>query len=240
MKKRKQNKKAPARDVARQADEEARILASLEGTLEPRHARRHVGHFVVGLFRWLVYAALGALCIGIFYIAVILGETPELVAAQQENKSLIEIAALPELPLGGLESTDLAQLSQAFPGPLASLPADQGFTIVRGVAEDVRIPGAQKPCRVVAITYEHPGLTSQVALVSATPTDYLKRFEQAGFSLEPLQVALSTMPATAMRLPDRQVWVANQGGCVYSLEAPLEMESISSVAPWVTLRTDGE
>ncbi len=239
MNERKNNKKAPVRDTARQAEEEARILASLEGTLEPR-AQRHVGHVVLSVLRWAVYAALGAVCIGIFYVAVILGETPELIEAQQQSQSSADVAAVSELPPGGLESTDLAQLSQAFPGPLASLPAEQGFVLVRGVVEDVRIPGAQRPCRVVAITYEHPGLTTQVALVSATPADYLKRFEQAGFSLEPLKAALSTMPATAMTLADRQAWVARQGGCVYSLEAPKEMENMGSVAPWVALRTDGE
>ena len=191
-------------------------------------------HALSALTRWLLVGTLMALCVGVFYVAVILGEVPEL---QEVTGAPHAVLASPAPLAGGvaLESADIAQLAASFPAPLAVLPAEHGFVLQSGRAEDVRVPGYAGLCRTVTLVYQHAALSGELLLTSATPSGYLQRFAQQAYALDAVPVQLGALSATGMTLGDRRILLADQQGVVYVLEGRRDMAEFDAVPGWVSL-----
>ena len=188
------------------------------------------------LLRWLALIVLSLACVAVFYVAVVMGETPE----QQQGEAVAAPTPLPSAaPLPGavrsVESADLAQLQALFPAPLATLPAAQGFVLQSGKAEDVRVSGAGRTSRVVSLTYSHPALPQAVVVRSATPGAYIARYAQDAFALQYGTVTMGKLPAMVLTVGDLRCYVATQGEVVYAVEGPDAMAELANVPGWVTV-----
>jgi hypothetical protein len=189
------------------------------------------------LLRGLVLTLFSVFCIGVLYVAVIMGETPEAQGDTEGWASATPLPAALALPGGmrSLESADLAQLAAMLPARLATLPAQQGFVLIQGKVEDVRLAGVTKTCRVVTLTYQHPALRAEVSVYSAVPRGYIQRFAQQDFVLSPAMATMGTLPAMALNVEDRRVYVAAQGEAVYAVEGLASVQGLENVPGWVTL-----
>jgi hypothetical protein len=195
------------------------------------------------LFRWLFLAALSLLCVAVFCVVVIVGETPEARRPAGEQAGASPSPSAAPLPGGAraAESLDIAQLEALFPGRLAMLPANQRFVLESTRAEDIRFADAWETCRVITLTYSHPQLSDTVAVRSAVPGVYFARFARETFTLEPGTVTLGMFPAMKLSLHDRRCFIAVSGQAVYSVEGPASIDALDSVPAFVTLSgPDGE
>lgn len=210
--------------------------------LEPAaHTAPRIGHRLITVLRWALLIALAVGCVAIFYVAVVMGETPEL--QRSADGVAVQSAYVPPaaLPNGAttIESADLAQLEALFPARLAVLPRQEGFFLVSGRVEDVRVPGVGTTCRVVSLTYGHRSLRNEVVLHSATPGAYIQRFAQQPFLLDSEAVTMGSLPAITMTAQGRRYFMATQGEAVYILEGMAGDDLLPSVSAWVT-RTGSE
>ena len=188
------------------------------------------------LLRWVGLLALSLACVAVFYVAVVMGETP----AQEQAEGGAPSTPLPSAaPLPGaarnVESADLAQLRALFPAHLATLPARQNFTLVSGTVEDVRAGGAGQVCRVVSLTYSHPALQEAVVVRSAVPGAYIARYARDTFALSRDTVTLGKLQAMTLTAGGTRCYVAVQGEAVYALEGPDAMAGLANVPGWVIL-----
>jgi hypothetical protein len=237
-------RRGPARKPERERDEMEwtlrNIAARPEGGAQPR-ARRSPLSRILGLIRWVLQAALALACIAVFYVAVIMGETPEVLQSEAQRPAATAAPKPAALPGGArsFESADLAQLEALLPARLATLPARQGFRLESGKAEDLRIAGVPGLIRAVTLTYQHPALRTKVILHSATPGGYIRRFEQSAFTLEPAPVTMGTLQAMSLTAEDRHFYVATLGDAVYIVEGLASVPELASVPGWVMLPPEG-
>ncbi|MCL2810474.1 MAG: hypothetical protein FWD25_01100 [Clostridia bacterium] len=188
------------------------------------------------LLRWLALIVLSLGCVAVFYVAVVMGEVPE----QQQAETLEAATPMPPPPpLPGaarsIESVDLPQLQALFPAYLATLPAEQNFSLVSGRVEDARINGAGRMCRVVTLTYSHPALQHEVVVRSAIPGAYIARYAQNGFALHYGTTALGKLPAMELTVGSQRYYVATYDEVVYAVEGPNAMAELANVPGWVAM-----
>ncbi|MCL2544439.1 MAG: hypothetical protein FWE77_00820 [Clostridia bacterium] len=206
--------------------------------MEEKAERRPIRFFarLFLLLRWLLLIALSLACVAVFYIAVVMGEAPE----QNQADALAASTPMPSAaPLPGavrsVDSVDLAHLQALFPAPLATLPAARGFVLQAGRAEDVRVSGAGRTCRVVSLTYSNAALPNEVVVRSAAPGAYAARYAQDAFTLEYGTTAMGKLPAMTLTVGDLRCYVAIQGEVVYAVEGSDGMAGLANVPGWVTV-----
>ncbi|MDR3051117.1 MAG: hypothetical protein LBU67_05295 [Oscillospiraceae bacterium] len=193
----------------------------------------------------VVFALVSAMCVGMFYLAVILGETPALpgpAPGESVVPSALPTAAPSPAPLPGgmLQGGDTATRQALFPAPLAILPQADGFQVVSAIVEDIASKDTDIRCRVVTVAYQHPSFSGEVVLICATPPAYLERYAGADTHILDQPAALLGLPASALRLPGRDVWVARSGQAIYALETAADTLDMGLVAGRVTLFTPGQ
>ncbi len=208
----------------------------LEDTPAPRPPLRVFSHLFT-LLRGGTLLGLAAACIGVFYIAVILGEAQDLQRAAGQQPAATAMPQPQALPGGqrSYETTDIAQLEALLPARLATLPAQQGFQLESGKAEDLRIPGVTAPCRAVTLVYRHAALRDRVVVHSAVPGGYLQRFAQQDYTLGREPVTLGPLPAILLTTEDRQYYIATQGEAVFVLEGLPSTPDLTNIPGWVML-----
>ena len=241
------NERAPTREPASRAPKARRDRDGIDAALRenrpffpegraPRESPRAV-KAVLAFLRWCALAVLALACIGIFYVAVILGETPEMQQVDGTRLAPTAAPAPPPLPGGArsYESDDIAQLEALLPARLATLPRRQGFVLESGKAEDARVAGSPRNFRVVTLVYRHPALQTKVVVYSAMPGGFLQRFAGEDFLLEPGTVAMASLRAMVLTAWERRYFVAAQGDAVYAVEGLASAEGLDNVPGWVML-----
>lgn len=233
-----QKKRPPAKNLRSEEDVQTEPLGLSERSVP---AAPRVWYRLMTVLRWALLIVLAVGCVAIFYVAVVMGETPEL--QQSADGQAVQSTYVPPVPLPSgatsMESVDLAQIEALFPARLAVLPGQEGFSLVSGRVEDVRVPGAGTTCRVVSLTYKHRSLRNEVVLLSATPGAYIQRFAQQPFLLGPEAVTMGSLPAITMTAQHWRYFMASQGDTVYVLEGLAEDDQLPSVSAWV-MRTGSE
>jgi len=189
------------------------------------------------LLRRIALMVMALVCVAIFYIAVIMGDSPELQRDAEEQAAVTPQPTAAPLPGGvrSVETTDLAQITALFPARLAVLPNVQGFVLESGKVEDIRLKGTIKICRVVTLVYFHSALQEKVAVISAVPGVYMARYSQKAFTLETGTVAFGKLQAMALTTEDQRCYVAVQGEAVYAVEGPSGLAGLANVPGWVSL-----
>lgn len=181
----------------------------------------------MAVVRYALIGAMALLCAGVFFVAVIMGEAPELGHGEAESASLAVPAPLPGI--GEFASQDLSVLASYFPGSLAQLDPGSGLTLQQGAVQDVEVDGLT--CRVVSLRYQVGQDT--VTLRSATPAGYLSRYGTADVVLSSDAVMLGTLPGISLRTVSLQVAMARDGDLLYALEAPIGFSGLEQLSAWM-------
>lgn len=205
---------------------EAEIWAAEEAA--PAHGGFSIGRLFRWLgtgLRWLMVLVLALLCALVFFIAVIMGEAPEL---GHEDAVALE-APLPLPAPGQFASADLSTLAAYFPGPLATFPSGSGITLTQGSVRDETIEGIS--CRVVSLRYAFEG--AALTLYSATPSGFLLQYDTQGVSLSANGVTMGNLPGIVFESGGTQYLAARKGELVYVLEAPTGIKGLIQLGAWV-------
>ncbi len=206
---------------------------TLEQAPPPRALWRRLFAVLRATIRWAMLIALALTCVGTFYVAVILGESPDVRSGGVPASTAPPVVA--PLPGGtAFESDQIEALEPLLPVRLAILPADQGFVLIAGKVEDLRLPGTDTLCRTATLTYRHPAVAAEVTLYSAATSAYMQRFAGLSFTLEPKTVMMGMMPAAGFETRDARYCVAVDGSAVYVLEAPVTLPELADVCGWIT------
>ena len=182
---------------------------------QKRLSLRAIWGVLVSAVRIILIAGMALLCAGVFFVAVIMGEAPELGHDEKEQKAILE-APLPLPGAGEFASREAAALAEYYPAPLAQLAAGSGIALQQGTVQDVSVDGIT--CRVVSLQY----LLGQdtITLRSATPGGFLCRYATQDAVLSPSGVSMGALSGISMHTGNRQVILARDGELLYALEAP--------------------
>lgn len=189
-----------------------------------------MARFLSALVRYTMIGALALLCAGVFFVAVIMGEAPELGAGEKEQAT--GLAAPAPLPGSGeFASQEISVLASYFPAAMAQLSSGSGLALQQGTVQDVVVEG--QACRVVSLRYQIG--QDALTLRSATPAAYLQQYGAADMVLSPDAVMLGALPGVSMRTASQQVMLARQGELLYVLEAPVGFAGLEQLSAWVVL-----
>lgn len=201
---------------------------ALEPAKRRRFSIRSIGRLLVAVVRYALIGGLALLCAGVFFVAVIMGEAPELGHEETEQSAVLaEPAPLPGA--GEFASQELSALAAYYPASLAQLASGSGLSLQQGTVQDIEVEGLT--CRVVSLRYQIG--QDAVTLRSVTPAGYLKRYGTADAVLSPNAVMLGALPGISLRTANLQVIAARQGELLYVLEAPVGFSGLEQLSAWV-------
>lgn len=204
------------------------MLEAQEPVKRRRFSIGSIGKFLVAVVRYTLIGGLALLCAGVFFVAVIMGEAPELGHEETEqNAGLAEPVPLPGT--GEFASREISVLGAYFPVSMAQLASGSGLSMQQGTVQDVEVDGIA--CRVVSLRYQ-VGQDS-ITLRSATPAGYLKRYGTADAVLSSNAVMLGAFSGISLRTANLQVIMARQGELLYVIEAPIGFTGLEQLSAWV-------
>jgi hypothetical protein len=204
--------------MSRRGKQQSRISAALKKVLDR-----------------VLMVLLALLCIGAFYLAVILAEVP---ADQNAPKAseVPQVSLAPEQPrqIGSLN--DLSHLAEHFPAPVLALQASDQLMFLGGLANDLANNGGF--ARLVTLNYQTPsGL--KLMLYSIYPADALILLPDGDYMLtNSMTAALAGM--TAVRMEDENTIRLHVRGesALYALTAPkMEEEALLQISRQAMLVT---
>ncbi len=189
---------------------------------------RQQSKFYSVLRKVLERALLGLLvvvCIGAFYLAVILAEIPADQGAP-EDTSAPSVALSAEQPrqIGSLN--DLYQLVEHFPAPALALKPNTQLAFAGGQVNDVAYQGSF--ARLVTLTYQTQN-GETLTLQSIYPADAFSLLPGKGYALkETLTAALAGMTAVRMENADTVRLHVKGESALYAFTAPKMAEEAFS------------
>lgn len=175
----------------------------------------------------LLLILLVAVCIGAFYLAVILAEVPADQEATDDTPApAVTLSAQQPRQIGTLN--DLSQLAEHFPAPVLALSADTRLAFDGGQVNDLAYKGAF--ARLVTLTYRTQ-TGEALTLKSIYPADAFILLPGEGFQLmEHLTGALAGMTAVRMENKDTVRLHVRGENALYALTAPkMEEEALSEI-----------
>lgn len=167
-------------------------------------------------------------CIGAFYLAVILAEVPADQGAPAES-SVPQVALTAEQPrqIGSLN--DLKQLVEHFPSPVLALQANTQLAFAGGLVNDLAYKGSF--ARLVTLTYQTQN-GETLKLFSIYPLDAFSLLPGEGYSLQnTLTASLAGMTAVRMENADTIRLHVKGESALYALTTPkMEEEALSEIS----------
>ncbi len=194
------------------------------------------GRFYSVLRKVLERALLGllaAVCIGAFYLAVILAEVPAGQGAP-EATSAPAVTLSAEQPRQVSSPNDLNQLVEHFPAPALALKSNTPLVFAGGLVNDVAYQGSF--ARLVTLTYQtQSGET--LTLHSIYPADAFSLLPGKGYSLkDTLTAVLAGMTAVRMENADTVRLHVQGENALYAFTAPkMAEEALSEIFRQATL-----
>jgi hypothetical protein len=167
-------------------------------------------------------------CIGAFYLAVILAEVPADQGAPAES-SVPQVALTAEQPrqIGSLN--DLKQLVEHFPSPVLALQANTQLAFAGGLVNDLAYKGSF--ARLVTLTYQTQN-GETLKLYSIYPLDAFTLLPGENYSLQnTLTASLAGMTAVRMENADTLRLHVKGESALYALTSPkMEEEALSEIS----------
>ncbi len=171
---------------------------------------------------------LVAVCIGAFYLAVILAEVPADQGAPTES-TVPQVALTAEQPrqIGSLN--DLKQLVEHFPSPVLALQANTELAFAGGVVNDLAYKGSF--ARLVTLTYQTQN-GETLKLYSIYPLDAFSLLPGEGYTLQDkLTASLAGMTAVRMENADTIRLHVKGESALYAFTAPkMEEDALSEIS----------
>lgn len=168
---------------------------------------------------------LVVVCIGAFYLAVILAEIPADQGAP-EAASTPPVALSAEQPRQISSLNDLYQLVEHFPAPALALQANTQLAFAGGLVNDVAYQGSF--ARLVTLTYQTQN-GETLTLQSIYPADAFSLLPGNGYSLkDTLTAALAGMTAVRMENADTVRLHVKGESALYAFTAPKMAEEAFS------------
>ena len=160
---------------------------------------------------------LMVVCIGAFYLAVILAEVPADQGAPAQNP-VPQVALTAEQPrqIGSLN--DLKQLVEHFPSPVLALTENDQLAFAGGLVNDLAYKGTF--ARLTTLTYQTQN-GETLKLYSIYPLDAFPLLPGEGYSLQnTLTASLAGMTAVRMENADTVRLHVKGESALYALTAP--------------------
>ncbi len=171
---------------------------------------------------------LVAVCIGAFYLAVILAEVPADQGAPAES-SVPQAALTAEQPRQIGTLNDLSQLVEHFPSPVLALQANTDLAFSGGVVNDLAYKGSF--ARLVTLTYQTQN-GETLKLYSIYPLDAFSLLPGEGYTLQD-KLTASLAGMTAVRMENAETIRLHVKGesALYAFTAPkMEEEALSGIS----------
>jgi hypothetical protein len=165
----------------------------------------------------ILLVLLVVVCIGAFYLAVILAEVPADQGAPAES-SVPQVALTAEQPrqIGSLN--DLKQLVEHFPSPVLALTENTQLAFAGGVVNDLAFQGSF--ARLVTLTYQTQN-GETLKLYSIYPMDAFSLLPGERYTLQDrLTASLAGMTAIRMENADMIRLHVKGESALYALTAP--------------------
>ncbi len=176
----------------------------------------------------ILLVLLVAVCIGAFYLAVILAEVPADQGAPTESP-VPQVALTAEQPrqIGSLN--DLKQLVEHFPSPVLALQANTELAFAGGVVNDLAYKGSF--ARLVTLTYQTQN-GETLKLYSIYPLDAFSLLPGEGYTLQDkLTASLAGMTAVRMENADTIRLHVKGESALYAFTAPkMEEDALSEIS----------
>ena len=176
----------------------------------------------------VLLALLALVCIGAFYLAVILAEVP----ADQQAPALtpapaVVLSAEQPRQIGSLN--DLAQLVERFPAPVLALQSNTQLAFAGGLVNDLAYKGSF--ARLVTLTYQTQN-GETLTLHSIYPADAFSLLPGGGFTLQnTLTAALAGMTAVRMENASSVRLHVKGESALYAFTAPkMAEEALSEIS----------
>jgi hypothetical protein len=167
-------------------------------------------------------------CIGAFYLAVILAEVPaDQEAPAESNVPQVALTAEQPRQIGSLN--DLKQLAEHFPSPVLALQANTQLAFAGGLVNDLAYKGSF--ARLVTLTYQTQN-GETLKLYSIYPLDAFTLLPGEGYSLQnTLTASLAGMTAVRMENADTIRLHVKGESALYALTAPkMEEEALGDIS----------
>lgn len=176
----------------------------------------------------ILLALLVVVCIGAFYLAVILAEVPaDQGAPAQSPVPQVTLTAEQPRQIGTLN--DLKQLVEHFPSPVLALTANTELVFAGGVVNDLAYKGSF--ARLVTLTYQTQN-GETLKLYSIYPLDAFTLLPGEGYTLQDkLTASLAGMTAVRMENADTVRLHVKGESALYAFTAPkMEEELLSAIS----------
>jgi hypothetical protein len=176
----------------------------------------------------ILLALLVVVCIGAFYLAVILAEVPaDQGAPAQSPVPQVTLTAEQPRQIGTLN--DLKQLVEHFPSPVLALTANTELVFAGGVVNDLAYKGSF--ARLVTLTYQTQN-GETLKLYSIYPLDAFTLLPGEGYTLQDkLTASLAGMTAVRMENADTVRLHVKGESALYAFTAPkMEEELLAAIS----------
>lgn len=186
--------------------------------------------------RGVVLAVLLAVCAVLFYLLVIMGDTPGPDLAPEPTASLSPLQALPQ---GGLAfpAGEIGQAAAYFPAPLLRLSETAGWRLEGIEVRDAQVQGIGEAVREVRLRYAESGTGAAVEVSSLTPSRYLRCLPARGF-LAATDQDWTLAGLKAVLMSDGRILHlhAERGDIVYQIEGEVGVEVLKRASSATELR----
>jgi hypothetical protein len=176
----------------------------------------------------ILLALLVVVCIGAFYLAVILAEVPADQGAPAQSPAP-QVTLTAEQPRQISSLNDIAQLAEHFPSPVLALTASTELSFSGGVVNDLAYKGSY--ARLITLTYQTQN-GETLKLYSIYPPDAFTLLPGEGYTLQDrLTASLAGMTAVRMENADMIRLHVKGESALYALTAPrMDEELLSEIS----------
>lgn len=186
---------------------------------------------IKNILQAVVLTVLLALCAGLLYILIIMGDGPKTDLVLEATPSPPPLASMPQDSLR-FEATDLYQAEYYFNEPFARLPENMGWTLDGIVVSNYVPQGQQNEVREICLRYVDDRTGGQVNVSTITPSISLRALPGRGFVAATNQdLMICGLRAVLMRKDMTLHLHAQRDEVVYQVEGDIDLETLQRVAP---------
>lgn len=190
---------------------------------------------IKNILQAVVLAILLALCAGLLYVLIIMGDGPKTDLVLEATPSPPPLASMPQDSLR-FEASDLYQAEYYFSERFATLPENMGWTLEGIIVSNYVPQGQQNEVREICLRYTDDVTGSQFSVSTITPSISLRALPGRGFVAATNQdLTICGLRAVLMRKDTTLHLHAQRDEVVYQVEGDMDLETLQRIAPMIAL-----
>lgn len=187
------------------------------------------------IMRLTLIAVLLLLCAAMFYIIVIMGDSPKIGIESAAMPAQQQAASMPQQSMA-FEPSQLAQVQPYFDAPLLTLSQNAGWVLQDIMVSEQYPAGVAELARSVSLRYTDAQGNNPITVASVTPVSSIRALLSRGFSAAVDQDwSMGGMKAVLMYNENTLHLYAQRDNVVYQIEGEIEPDLLRWIASLIVL-----